>query len=364
MSMVRVLPLACDSRVATCSSTALSCRNSIASIAACETSPPPSTAASSNAGKARGVAHSLQGAKGEDAKLPVAALRRLQHGRQCPGIAPIGQRQDQQAPPLGRRLGQLGQQGVGHFRPGQFHRRAHGRGGQGVVRTADGFRATGECRPSRGRGSRPEATPRGAAAAPASDREGGRRSPATAAPWPWADKPRHSGEALRRRRAGWRPTRRAARPPGPWRPRGADVAQGACGRLGRVGVGSSEQSGQRIDGLGVAPDAETADHAQPRPALGPCPGRPAGPRPPRDRGWSPGRSGPCARAFRRPAARPARGPIPSWPRGRVDGRRRTFLPRRARAEHGEQLGLLSERGGGGGGQQGDGQDETSMAYST
>ena len=46
---------------------------------------------------------------------------------------------DQQTLPLGRRLGQFGHQRVGDLRAGQFHGRPHGCGGQGVVRTTDGF---------------------------------------------------------------------------------------------------------------------------------------------------------------------------------------------------------------------------------
>ncbi len=124
-----------------------------------------------------------------------------------------------------------------------------------------------------------------------------------------------------------------------------------------VGVGSLEQSGQSIHGFGVASDAKTADHAQPRLALDLAEGIAQGVV---DRGVADGFQGIAChvREFLIAQQGGQRGNrFLGGDAGQLPAGGRLFLNRRVRAEHGEQLGFLGECVSSDGGQQGCGQDQ-------
>ena len=140
----------------------------------------------------------------------------------------------------------------------------------------------------------------------------------------------------------------------------ADVAQGACGGLGRLGVGAAEQFGNRVDGLGVAAHAETADHAQQRPALELAQGVAQGVVHRRIGDGLQGIAGHVRELFIAQQGGQGGDGLLRGDAGKLTAGGRLFLLGCARLEHGDELGLLRDGGGRGGGQQGDGQHEILM----
>ena len=184
------------------------------------------------------------------------------------GVAPVAQRVDQQDLLVGRQLGQLVGQRGGHLRAGQLHGRSRGGGRQHVVRAADGLEQQGNAFLAAAEDGAPQGRRPEPAAAPAAGRAGGRRSPATGAPFPSGRQRLGAAEeAFAEGAPGWRPTRRPGRRRGPGRPRACRSCPGPGRRPGPPRRRSASSLAIAGNGLGVAPHAEAADHAHQGPAL-------------------------------------------------------------------------------------------------